>query len=63
MPPEPPPSRVPGPDAIFAALAAAHDGLDEAASLALMSRLNLLLATRLDPAEVIEAINAARAAR
>lgn len=58
MPPDPRPADT---DAVFAALAAAHDGLDASQSLAHLSRLVLLLATRLDPAAVLDALDDARA--
>ena len=50
------------PDAFYAALIAAHDGLDEAASHALNARLVLLLANHIGSLEVLrEALVAARA--
>ena len=50
------------PDAVFAALVAAHDGLDEAASRRVDAALVLLLAHHIgDDAVVMDAIAAARA--
>lgn len=49
------------PDALFAALVAAHEGLDDAASRRLDATLVLLLAERIgDDAAVLDAIAAAR---
>lgn len=49
------------PDAVFAALVAAHDGLDEAASRRVDAALVLLLANHIgDDAVVLDAIRAAR---
>ena len=49
------------PDGLYAALIEAHNNLDEAESLALSSRLVLLLANHIgDPAVVREAIAVAR---
>jgi Protein of unknown function (DUF2783) len=49
------------PDGLYAALIEAHSGLDEAESLALYSRLVLLLANHIgDPAVVREAVAVAR---
>ena len=50
------------PDDFYAALIAAHDGVDEAASHALNARLVLLLANHVGSLEVLrEALAAARA--
>ncbi len=55
--------RLADPDALFAALVAAHEGLDEAASRRLDARLVLLLANHIgDAAVLMEAIAQARAA-
>jgi hypothetical protein len=55
------PPRLRDADAVFAALAAAHEGLDEAASRRLDARLVLLLAHLVgDDAAVLEAIAEAR---
>ena len=49
------------PDAVFAALVAAHDGLEEAASRRVDAALVLLLAHHIgDDGVVLEAIRAAR---
>ncbi len=49
------------PDAVFAALVAAHDGLNEAASRRLDAALVLLLANHIgDDAVVLDAIRIAR---
>ena len=51
------------PDDFYAALVAAHDGLDEPASHALNARLVLLLANHVGSMAVLrEALDAARAA-
>lgn len=56
--------RLADPDALFAALVAAHAGLDEAASRKLDARLVLLLANHIgDTAVLMEAIAVARAER
>lgn len=56
--------RLTDPDALFAALVAAHAGLDEAASRRLDARLVLLLANHIgDAAVLLEAIAVARAER
>ncbi len=53
--------RIADPDALFAALVAAHDGLDERASRLLDARLVLLLANHVgDQATVLDAIRLAR---
>jgi uncharacterized protein DUF2783 len=53
--------NVADPDGLYAALIEAHSDLDEAESLALCSRLVLLLANHIgDPAVVREAIAVAR---
>ena len=53
--------RLADPDALFAALVAAHEGLDEAASRRLDARLVLLLANHIgDAAAVMEAIALAK---
>ena len=55
-------SHLESPDDFYAALIAAHDGLDEAASHALNARLVLLLANHVGSLEVLrEALAAARA--
>ncbi|MGI4955631.1 MAG: DUF2783 domain-containing protein [Janthinobacterium lividum] len=49
------------PDAVFAALVAAHDGLEESASRRVDAALVLLLANHIgDDAVILEAIQAAR---
>ncbi len=51
------------PDALFAALVGAHDGLDDAASRRLDARLVLLLAQHInDPAVVLDALRQAQEA-
>ncbi len=56
--------RLTDPDALFAALVAAHAGLDEAASRRLDARLVLLLANHIgDAAVLMEAIAVAQAER
>ena len=51
------------PDALFAALVAAHDGLDDAASRSLDARLMLLLVNHIDnDAAVLEALRQAQEA-
>ncbi len=53
--------RLPDPDALFAALVAAHEGLDEAASRLLDAQLVLLLANHIgDQQVVLDAIRIAR---
>ena len=53
--------RLTDPDAVFAALVAAHDGLDEAASRRVDAALVLLLANHIgDDAVVLHAIKTAR---
>lgn len=53
--------RLQDPDAVFAALVAAHDGLDEAASRRVDAALVLLLANHIgNDAVVLDAIRAAR---
>ena len=53
--------RLRDPDAVFAALVAAHDGLDEAASRRVDAALVLLLANHIgEDAVVLEAIRLAR---
>jgi Protein of unknown function (DUF2783) len=53
--------RLAGPDALFAALVAAHEGLDERASRLLDARLVLILANQLgDQGTVLDAIRLAR---
>ncbi len=53
--------RLRDPDAIYAALVAAHDGLDEAASRRLDAALVLLLANHIGEDEVVlDAIRIAR---
>ena len=53
--------RLTDPDAVFAALVAAHDGLDEAASRRVDAALVLLLANHIgDDAVVLHAIQTAR---
>ena len=53
--------RLSDPDALFAALVAAHDGLDAAASRRLDAQLVLLLANHIGDAEVVmDAIQVAR---
>lgn len=53
--------RIADPDALFAALVAAHDGLDERASHLLDARLVLLLANHVgDQSIVLDAIRLAR---
>ena len=55
--------RLRDPDALFAALVAAHDGLDDAASRCLDAALVLLLANHIgDDQVVLDAIRAARSA-
>ncbi len=55
--------RLRDPDALFAALVAAHDGLDDAASRRLDAALVLLLANHIgDDQVVLDAIRAARSA-
>lgn len=54
--------NLPDPDAVYADLLAAHEGLDEAAGAALNARLVLILANHIgDPAILQQAIAAARA--
>ena len=61
--PAAPPAAPPDPDAVFAALVAAHRDLSAEASRRLDARLVLLLAERLrDPSAVLESIAAARVA-
>ncbi|MBV9747264.1 MAG: DUF2783 domain-containing protein [Acetobacteraceae bacterium] len=56
-------SQIADPDALFAALVAAHDGLDERASRLLDARLVLLLANHVgDQQVVLDAIRLARKA-
>ena len=45
--------RLTDPDALFAALVAAHDGLDEAASRQLDARLVLILANHIGDADTV----------
>ena len=53
--------RLIDPDALFAALVAAHEDLEEAASRRLDAQIVLLLANHIgDPAVVLEAIRIAR---
>jgi hypothetical protein len=53
--------NLPDPDATYADLLAAHEGLDEAASAALNARLVLILANHIgDPELLRQAIAAAR---
>ena len=53
--------RLLDPDALFAALVAAHDGLDPAASRRLDAQLVLLLANHIGDADVVmDAIRVAR---
>lgn len=53
--------RLAAPDDLYAALLAAHDGLDEARSALVNARLVLLLANHIgDQAVLLEAIAAAR---
>ncbi len=53
--------NLPDPDAIFAALIAAHENLDEAASRALDARLVLILVNHIgDPAIILEALRLAQ---
>lgn len=53
--------RLADPDALFAALVTAHDGLDETVSRLLDARLVLLLANHIgDQATVLDAIRLAR---
>ena len=55
--------RLRDPDALFAGLVAAHDGLDDAASRRLDAALVLLLANHIgDDQVVLDAIRAARSA-
>lgn len=55
--------NLPDPDAFYAALLAAHDGLDDHASAALNARLILILCNHIgDPAVLSQALDAARAA-
>ena len=55
--------RLEAPDALFAALLAAHDGLEEAASRKLDAALVLLLANHIgDQGVIVEAIGLAREA-
>ena len=55
--------RLRDPDAIFAALVAAHEGLDDVASRRLDAALVLLLANHIgDDQVVLDAIRAARSA-
>jgi len=54
--------RIPDPDGFYAALLAAHEGLDEAQSADLNARLVLLLANQCgDPAVLLACIRAAAA--
>jgi hypothetical protein len=53
--------RLPDPDAVFAALVAAHEGLEPAASRRLDAQLVLLLANHIgDPVVVLDAIAVAK---
>lgn len=53
--------RLQDPDALFAALIAAHEGLDEPASRQLDARLVLILANHIgEDATILEAIRLAR---
>jgi hypothetical protein len=47
--------RLDDPDGLFAALVAAHDGLDEAASLRLDARIILLLANHIGSVAIVRA--------
>lgn len=54
--------NIPDPDAVYAAILAANEGLSEAESLRFALRLALLLANQIgDQAVLMEAIEAARA--
>ena len=56
-------TRIADPDALFAALVGAHDGLDEAQSRRLDARLVLLLVNHIGDAQVVlDAIEIARSA-
>ncbi len=53
--------RIDDPDALFAALVAAHEGLDDAASRRLDARLVLVLANHIgDTATVLDALRIAK---
>lgn len=53
--------KLPDPDAFYAALLAAHDGLDDAQSALVTARLVMLLANQVGSTEVLRACVAAAA--